>query len=323
MPSTIVPLIRPSDRSPERAANAPGTPLTAADLGFVEVAHGAWRKELGGQAVTFRLLERVPDLLAVEGLQREVFGVTDRDLVPASELVVVPETGGAVIGAFFDEAPGAGAAPVAAAVGWGGYIGGRGAGRPRLVSDLLAVRSAARNRGLGYELKRLQAAIALAAGFDEVVWTVDPLRAANARLNFEKLGAHADRYLEDRYGAGFGAGLYGDMPTDRLHVTWPLDSSRVRNRLLGRARPLVPTDVASLPHFDPRRVEVDRALVHLPADIDRLLAEDPNAALRWRLTLRETLEFAFAQGFAIIGFVPAVHEAHGLSAYVVERGAGC
>ena len=76
--------------------------------------------------------------------------------------------------------------------------------------------------GRRLSLCTLLAALALAAGYPEIVWTVDPLRAANARLNFERLGAYADEYLEDLYGADFAPGLYGGLPTDRLLVTWPV-----------------------------------------------------------------------------------------------------
>ena len=287
--------------------------FTATDLGFAAGPEGSWTKAIGGRCITFRRLRRVPELLAVEDLQRAVFGVEDRDLVAVSQLVVVPETGGEVIGAFAgDDAPGD--ELVGFAVGWGGYRDGR----PRLVSDLLGVRGDLRNRGLGAELKRLQAAVALAGGFPEIVWTVDPLRAANARLNFEKLGAHADRYEVDRYGAGYAAGLYGGLPTDRLHVTWPLLTPRVRDRLLGRSRPTALADVAGLPCFDPA-ADHPRALVLLPADVDRLLVRDPDAVLRWRLALRETLQRAFVRGYAITGFVAGVDEERGLAAYVLER----
>lgn len=316
MPSHLAPSPRPAP-SPDDLGT--GLPFTAADLGFGAVSDGVWRKAVGGRDVTFRLLKRVPDLLAVEELQREAFGVTERDLVPASELVVAPETGGAILGAFLDEAD-AGATLVGVAVGWGGFVGGRTAGRPRLVSDMLAVRTGHRTAGLGFALKTLQGAIALEAGFPEMVWTVDPLRAANARLNFEKLGAFADHYEEDRYGTGYGVGLYGQMPTDRLHVTWPLTGPRVRDRLLGRTPPLTRDEVVGLPHFDRAAGPgIDRALVDLPADIDRLLATDPGAALRWRLTLRDSLQRAFAQGFAITGFVPGVDAERDVAAYVIER----
>ncbi len=149
-------------------------------------------------------------------MQEQVFGVSERDLIPANELIVVAETGGAVIGAFCPEQPDT---PRGSLVGWGGFVD-----QPRIVSDFLAVRPEARNLGLAAELKRLQAAIALDRGFAEIVWTVDPLRAANARLNFGKLGAIATGYEIDRYGSAFAPGLYGGMPSDRLHVTWDITS---------------------------------------------------------------------------------------------------
>lgn len=297
-----------------------GSAPTAVDLGFAPLPPPGvgWRKSLRGVPVEFRPLRRVPELLPVEGLQREVMGVGERDLVPASELVVVAETGGEVLGAYVagdGRDPETGCRELAGAViGWGGWVGGR----PRLVSDLLAVRAKRRNLGLGAELKRLQAAVALAAGFGQIVWTVDPLRAGNARLNFEKLGATADHYEENRYGAAFGAGLYGDLPSDRLHLSWEIASPRVRDRLLGRARPTRPEDVADLAPFDPAHPAA-RALVPLPANVDRLLADDPSAVLGWRLRLRETLGAAFAAGYAITGFVGGVGPEPGTASYVVER----
>ena len=61
----------------------------------------------------------------------------------------------------------------------------------------------------------------------------------------------------------------------------------------------------------------DVALVAIPADIDALLAARPDEALAWRLELRETLCQAFAAGFAITGFRPAVGDAD--PAYLLER----
>ena len=279
-----------------------------AALGFNGTEETGWTGATRGREVHFRLLRTLVELVQAEHLQQEVFGVSERDLIPANELIVVPETGGAVIAAFLPDDPDR---AVGALVGWGGFVS-----RPRVVSDFLAIRPEARSLGLATALKRLQAAIALSRGFDEIVWTVDPLRAANARLNFGKLGATAEQYEIDRYGSTFAVTLYGGLPTDRLHVTWDIVSPRVISRLLGQddtqPRPSTPDPAP----FAPGMSEAV-ALVTIPADIDALLAARPDEALAWRLELRATLCQAFAAGFAITGFRPAIGDAD--PAYILER----
>lgn len=272
------------------------TALTPADLGFSDLGNNTWVREQRGQRLLFRILSTLEDLAHAEQLQEEVFGVTERDLIPANELIVVAETGGAVIGAFLDQSPDVAAGIL---VGWGGFVG-----KPRIVSDFLAVRAEARNLGLAEQMKRLQAAIALQRGFEEIVWTVDPLRAANARLNFGKLGATANHYENDRYGETFAATLYGSMPTDRLHVSWDITSPRMMQRLSESPVPAPPT---SLPAYDAHSL-APAARLEIPADIDTLLANDPAAARDWRMRLRELLPQAFADGYVISDFIPPAAE---------------
>jgi predicted GNAT superfamily acetyltransferase len=275
-------------------------------LGFVgDEAHG-WTRTIRGHKVQFRLLRTLDALVDAERLQEEVFGVSERDLIPANELIVVAETGGAVLGAFFPQSVEA----VGIIVGWGGFVG-----RPRMVSDFLAVRPEARNLGLAAELKRLQAAIALARGFEEIAWTVDPLRAANARLNFGKLGAVARGYEIDRYGASFAQRLYGGLPTDRLHVTWEITSPRVIARLLGNSPPELPAGTDIAPFESGTRHEA--AAVEIPADVDELVATAPDEALAWRLRVRQALTQAFDEGFAVSGFLPAA--ANGNPSLLLEQ----
>lgn len=282
--------------------------LTPADLGFSDIGRETWVREQRGQLARFRILATLEDLAHAEHLQEEVFGVSERDLIPANELIVVAETGGAVIGVFLEQDPEVAAGVL---VGWGGFVG-----KPRIVSDFLAVRSAARNLGLAEQMKRLQAAVALQRGFEEIVWTVDPLRAANARLNFGKLGASADHYENDRYGPTFASTLYGAMPTDRLHVTWEIASPRIAQRLQSLAEPPVLT---GLPAYEPHSL-VPAATLEIPADIDTLLAHDPAAAHDWRMRLRETLPQAFADGFAITNYLPPMTEGGNPTLLLTRRG---
>lgn len=277
--------------------------LTAQALGF-ETTQDGWRKRVGERVLEFRRVRSRADFEQCERLQLEVFGVSEHDLASFSILVIVPKTGGEVLGAFDGE-------HMAGYIqGYGGYV----AGRPRLVSDLMAVEPAYRG-GLGYALKTLQAVVAVEAGFPEMVWTVDPLRAANARLNFERLGAYCDEYVEDLYGADFAEGLYGGMPSDRLLVTWPLTSERVVSRLLDGHEPLSLTAIAHLPDHP---ANAPRTRLAIPSDIDTLLARDPAAARDWRLRLRAALQHAFTHGYAITGFAGERNAEVGY--YLLERG---
>src|SRR5215218_8631346 len=221
-----------SDSTRSRPARALPDP---AALGFSGNEETGWVRSTRGREVHYRLLRTLADLVHAEHLQEEVFRVSERDLIPANELVVVPETGGAVIAAFLADDPDH---AVGALLGWGGFVG-----HPRVVSDFLAIRAEARGLGIATEMKRLQAAIALSRGFAEIIWTVDPLRAANARLNFGKLGATAHQYEIDRYGATYATTLYGGLPTDRLHITWDILSPRVISRLLRQEETQQPTAI--------------------------------------------------------------------------------
>jgi predicted GNAT superfamily acetyltransferase len=296
------------------------TILSPETLGFQPLAPGkngpevsAWIQELGGRSVTFRLLRTLAELAVTEDLQRDVFGLTDYDLLAAGELIVVHETGGEVIGAFIEE-DGVEQA-VGCLFGWGGYVDGR----PRIVSDFMAVRKWARSGGIGAAMKRLQAAIAIARGFEEIIWTVDPLRSANARLNFGKLRAYTNRYIENLYGTGYGEAIYGGLPSDRIQVTWPIASPAVQQHLLRSDSPPPDIDLAAINQFDAERPDVDRATIMIPTDIDQIVQSDPATALEWRLRLRRDLQTAFGAGLAITDFAPNVDREHGLSAYIVER----
>jgi predicted GNAT superfamily acetyltransferase len=273
-------------------------------LGFESGSEGWW-KTVGERRLLFTRLRSRLDLEKTERLQRTVFGVSDRDLASSSILVTVHETGGEVLGAFHGERL------VGFVSGWGGYVDSRA----RLVSDLMAVEAGYRG-GIGLALKELQAVVAFQAGFDEIVWTVDPLRAANARLNFERLGAHARKYLRNVYGENFGVGLYGGLPSDRLFITWPLRSARVRSRLLGRYQPLAPAALATLPEYAPGTSE-SRVSFAVPGDFDALLASDLARAREWRFRLRDNLEAAFASGYTVTGFAGRRGEPCGY--YLLER----
>lgn len=279
--------------------------LAPAQLGFMPIdaatppeRQAAWEMALRGRMVRFKSLKTLEEFAPVERIERDTLGFDDVDLLSASALLTVPETGGAVLAAFLDD--GDGERMIAAGIGWGGFVDGRA----RLISDFLGVDRAARSLGIGAAMKRLQAATASVAGFEEIVWTVDPLRAANARLNFSKLRAYSDHYEQNRYGEAMGQSHYGGLPSDRLHVTWPLTSKRV---------------IAALRQEPPRpREPGETRLVTIPDDIDAIIAGSKAEALAWRMRVREELEPLQAAGWVITDLVAAPH-AGGESALLLEQ----
>lgn len=170
----------PMPTRPMIASQSTSGALTAEALGFrrePDINGDGCSKTVGGLPIGFRALRGVAELLPVEALQWEVYGGGDRDIAAASQLAYARETGGEVLGAFASNPARDGDELVGCLISWGGYL----AGRPRLLSFRIAVHADRRGIGLGAELKKLQAALALARGFPEAVWLVDPLRAANAR----------------------------------------------------------------------------------------------------------------------------------------------
>ena len=99
---------------------------------------------------------------------------------------------------------------------------------------MLAVRPEYRNSNLGYRLKLAQRERALASGLTRMTWTFDPLQSLNAHFNFAKLGVVSDRYEVNFYGEETSSFLHR-TGTDRLWVSWPLDSFRVTRRVEGMA----------------------------------------------------------------------------------------
>jgi len=282
-------------------------PFTPADLGFLPIDptrapadQTAWRATIASRPVAFRLLGTLEEFAGVEAMQRITMGMTDYDLFAAAGMSVAIETGGHVLGAFLAD-PAGHEELVGALYAFGGYVHGR----PRIVSDFMGVLAHQRSWGLGAALKRLQAAIAAAHGFAEVVWTVDPLRAANARLNLVKLGGYCDHHERNRYGESFAEAHYGGFPTDRLHMTLDLGSERAARRLRGRDLPPVATPA-------------DTLAIEIPTDIDTIVKHDPAQASVWRFRVRAEIEAAFADGWVLTHF-DAAHGPAQAPALILER----
>jgi predicted GNAT superfamily acetyltransferase len=176
--------------------------------------------------MVIRKCHQLDELRACVALQKEVWNLSDAELMPLRMFAVADKIGGQVIGGFRGDEM----------LGFALAVPGFRGGHAYLHSQMLAVSKEHRNAGLGRRIKLFQRDDALARGFELIEWTFDPLEIKNAYLNVEKLGAIARRYSVNQYGIS-SSPLQGGLPTDRLVAEWWLKSKRVESLLQAGKRP--------------------------------------------------------------------------------------
>src|SRR5438128_9695076 len=229
-------------------------------------------------AIVIRDLHSLDDLRKVETLEQEVWGLSDRDVLPLTMTVAAKEAGSIWLGAFDG----------AQLVGFAFGFLGMEHGQLMVHSHMLAVRDEYRDLDLGYKLKLAQRERALSMRIPSMTWTFDPLQSRNAHLNFGKLGVVSDSYKIDFYGPETSSVLHRNS-TDRLWVKWPMASRRVQDRLqrkehrthaLEALATLVPL-VRFHAGGTPERTDLSAALkrqriaIEIPSDIGDVEQRDP------------------------------------------------
>lgn len=261
---------------------------------------------------------------ACTAFQEEVWGEGFSERVSAAILMVANKIGGLSAGAFDEEGR------------LQGFVFGMtGVREGELVhwSDMLAVRSHLRDRGLGTRLKHYQREVLLARGIAVMHWTFDPLQSRNAHVNFRKLGIVAREYVPDMYG-NTGSPLHGGLGTDRLVATWEMDSPRVQERLMGgEALP----SVGSLegmawalreegggrfprPGVPDSGLDSPEVCVSIPRDADGIMAGDPALAFHWREATREAFQGYLERGYEVRELIPDRELSHYLLVRVRDSG---
>lgn len=258
--------------------------------------------------IVFRDVEGIAEIKALEDLQIEAWGDEERDIVPLNQFVAARYVGGSLIGAFDNEKL------VGFAYGFYGHIGGRVVHH----SHMLAVDPAYRNHNLGFQLKAAQRDRVLADHItDRITWTFDPLQSLNAHFNFGKLGSLSDTYKINVYGEK-GTSFLHRNGTDRLFVTWLLDSPRVEE-LIARKRTMrenrtvsARTALRLLRNSNSGRPEreatIDDAFaanfvaIEIPADINSIEREDFDLARKWREETRRVFSETLSEGFVVVDY---------------------
>lgn len=269
-------------------------------------------------AIDVREIRILSELKAVEDLQKEVWGCSEREILPSLALIPLLDIGGVLIGAFDGDNL------IGFVLGFPGIENGRRI----LHSDMLAVKSEFRSHGLGYRLKLAQREKALLRGIDHISWTFDPLQSRNAHLNFRKLGVIADRYRINYYGET--SSFLHRTGTDRLWVTWLLNSERVTKKLQNQpVQPFLANELQDVPVLLRVGNESEPMLTHekglkavaleIPANIDTLASEDRRLAIRWREASRRAFVKVLDAGYTLVEFYKVERDGRSIGTYLAQK----
>jgi predicted GNAT superfamily acetyltransferase len=266
-------------------------------------------------SIVIRDITDISEMRMVEQLQRDVWGVEDVDVFPALALRPQKDLGAILMGAFSGEKM------VGFVFGFPGIL----AGETIIHSDMLAVSPEFRSFGLGYSLKLAQRDKAIEMGMEKITWTYDPLQLRNANLNFGKLGVIADRYDINYYGQT--SSFLHNFGTDRLWVTWQVNSDRVKDRVERGSAPGNLIEGSSVvvsvgDDNEPVSNEVvwgEPIAIQIPADINRLKAEGNGKAERWREATRAAFTQALDAGYVVQEFVVTEDANRRFGSYLLTR----
>ena len=230
----------------------------------------------GGLDLQIRPLRGLAEFERTVELQQAIWGFADVDAVPSRIVLVASRIGGIELGVFEHDRM----------IAFCFTMPGRKRdGRSYLHSHMTGVLPEFQNRKVGQKLKLAQRAAALAAGYDLIEWTFDPLEIRNCHFNLERLGVIVKRYEPNIYGLT-SSRLHGAIPTDRLVAEWHLNSPRVEKLLEDGVQ---------------EAYEVVRT-VAVPGEASRLRGSDPARAAEMQSALRERIQAALADGLTIYGY---------------------
>jgi len=274
---------------------------------------------------TIRDLHGLDDYRAVVELEQAIWGYTDwNDVITVPVFIITLKRGGILVGAFDDEQR---------MIGFAFSIVGVKGGRPTQWSHMMGVLPEYRRSGLGRMLKLAQRDRAIAAGFELMEWTFDPMQALNAHLNFAKLGVVAEEYVENLYGESTSA-LHRGTPTDRFIVQWKLREPHVERRIARgseaiavRASEAADAPIANrtadegewrVPRGSDLAIDGRRVWVEVPPRFTEMQQQVPDLARQWRFETRQLFQTYIGRGHRVVDF--AIDRERGGGRYLLARG---
>jgi predicted GNAT superfamily acetyltransferase len=255
------------------------------------VARDAWALAHGAARDAGVELRALPELGDADRILA-VMGTTwpGHEPFPREVLRALADSGNVPFGAFEDDEL------LGYVLGWVGIDPEEG--RPHVHSHMLAAIPQRRHSGIGFALKLAQRAQALDQGVAEVRWTFDPLVARNGYFNLHKLGAVADRFDRNHYGAMVDEVNAGER-SDRFTIRWDLERDPGPRDVGAEAFALADED--GWPS-DVRTPSGRSALVSVPADYAQVRSADPDRASAWRDASAHAIEACLEAGMIAAGF---------------------
>jgi predicted GNAT superfamily acetyltransferase len=258
--------------------------------------------------IKIRDLTTIDEFRQVVELEKEIWGYTDAsDMVGIPVFIFTVHRGAVLVGAR---------EPGGRMVGFAYAVVGNKAGKPMMWSHMAGVLPEYRG-GLGYRLKLAQRDRALAQGYDLIEWTFDPMQAMNAHFNFAKLGGVVTEYAVNFYGESTSA-LHRGTPTDRIVLSWNLNSPHVVRRLETptalRARaeevndaPIVNATTMEGEWRKTKAIDLTRSerriWIEIPTGFTQMQQQAPDRALAWRMDVRQMFQEYLAKGYRAVDFV--------------------
>ena len=229
-------------------------------------------------------------------IQKETWGDDPVEFLSPALLAVTHKIGGIIAAAFSDQGQ---------AIGFVYGLPGKRNGLDIHWSHMLAVLPAWRGMGVGRELKTFQRDFVRNQGIRYINWTYDPLESVNANLNVERLGAVPAEYACDMYGDGTFSKLAQLIGTDRLIVTWFLHEADKHAYLsqfhqpppIGEIEQAISNDLS----FQASRDSAQAVRIRIPANIQELKVQDPDAAVAWRQATRLAFQHFMGLNYAVRG----------------------
>ena len=262
------------------------------------------------------------DLRECEELQRRIWGMEDREVVPHHILTGIQKHGGLLLGAYEGDDM----------VGFLFGFDGEHRGKRCHYSHMCGVVNERRFSGVGYELKLRQREFAISKGLKLVTWTFDPLEGANAYLNFHKLGVVSEIYIPNYYGEIRDA-LNKGVDTDRLLVEWWIESPRVAKKLekgppTEDEEDLVAPVVNSTEYGSGRvlkttaydlDLEAPALLLEIPESIQEVKGKSMELARNWRSVTGTLFQSYLRRGYVVADFLSKREEGRRRNFYILRR----